>query len=923
MNSGNPSQDEILESALLLTGEARAAYLKNAVRGDEQLRQRIQELIEAHQAAEKSEFLDKPPAASVKTLVISLDEAPLMEKAGDTIGHYKLLEELGKGGMGRVWMAEQTEPVRRRVALKVIKLGMDTKEVVARFEAERQALALMDHPNIAKVFDSGATETGRPFFVMELVRGIKITDYCDQNKLSTEERLKLFIQVCHAVQHAHQKGIIHRDISPTNILVTSHDGVPVPKVIDFGIAKAVSNQRLTDKTLFTAFQQFLGKPAYMSPEQAEMSGLDIDTRSDIYSLGVLLYELLTGRTPFDAKTLLQAGLDGMRRIIREQEPQRPSMRLSTLANADLTTVADQRHAEPPKLVHLIRGDLDWVVMKSLEKDRTRRYETANGLAMDIERHLRNEPVQACPPSNLYRFRKFVRRHKPAFAATTAFVVLLVVSLVVISLQFVRARTAMEQAQVERDRAESVVRFVKEDLFRASDPLQGGDRNTRISDVLDTSVQKVRDGRFDKQPLIKADLENTLAQIYESRGEFDKAEPLFREALSLVRQAGKPASQLSTLYLNNLGSFLISAGKFREAEPVLREALAAYMAQAHASPENLAMASGNLANALQRLGKLDEAEALSREALHWSTLDKADAELHVPLCMLNLASILTDRNKTDEAEKLCQEALAIYRKRPDAKPLDMAWCLNNLAFLLKERKALAESERLFRESLQIHIARRGTNHIEVVNSLQNLGSAQLEQQHFTDAEATYRQALSIARKAVPENHPALAAAIGNLAYTLRMESNYDEAITFAREALDWHRRNDGETNRATLSSTLMLADMLIEACRYAEAEPLARQCVELRKAQSQTKAQPTIADGILGAALAGMGRFREAEQPLTNGYAVIKNNFGPGSDHRKHDTLRRIVKMYESWNAAEPDRAREDRLNHWRAELNRFDGEHGP
>jgi serine/threonine protein kinase/WD40 repeat protein len=368
----------------------------------------------------------------------------IIEKSGDRIGRYKLLQQIGEGGCGIVYMAEQDEPIRRRVALKIIKLGMDTKTVIARFEAERQALALMDHPNIAKVFDAGATDTGRPHFVMELVRGIKITDYCDAQKLSIRQRLNLFIQVCQAIQHAHQKGVIHRDIKPSNVLVTEQDGVAVPKIIDFGIAKATTDQRLTDKTLFTAFEQFIGTPAYMSPEQAGLGGLDIDTRSDIYSLGVLLYELLTGHQPFDSAELHRAALNEILRTLRDKEPPRPSARLTTLTEQELTLTAERHQAAPAKLSSLLRGDLDWIVMKALDKDRRHRYETANGFAADILRHLNNEPIVARPPSVAYRLQKSFRRNKLVFAAMAAVAVALLVGISASVWQAVRATRAEHQ-----------------------------------------------------------------------------------------------------------------------------------------------------------------------------------------------------------------------------------------------------------------------------------------------------------------------------------------------------------------------------------------------------------------------------------------------------------------------------------------------
>ena len=459
MNDQEMSNEETLFEAArnLASATARRAFLDQACADAPELRARIEALLESGNEVENF-FKD-----AVRFDLTPLDnpaepeadhnpESSLTEGLGTRIGRYKLLQKIGEGGGGMVYMAEQQEPVRRRVALKIIKLGMDTKSVIARFEAERQALAMMDHQNIARVFDAGATETGRPYFVMELVRGVKITEYCDQNNLDTHQRLELFIQTCQAIQHAHQKGIIHRDIKPSNVLVTLHDGVPVPKVIDFGIAKAIE-ARLTDKTLFTAYEQIIGTPAYMSPEQAELSGLDVDTRSDIYSLGVLLYELLTSRTPFDAKKLLQHGLDEMRRTLREQEPHRPSTMVTTLQGTELTATAEHRHAEPPKLISLLRGDLDWIVMKALEKDRRRRYETVNGLAMDLQRYLNSEPVVARPPSRLYRFQKLVRRNKVVFAAVGAVAAALIIGLGASTWLLFLERAARQRAVAAEEQAE--------------------------------------------------------------------------------------------------------------------------------------------------------------------------------------------------------------------------------------------------------------------------------------------------------------------------------------------------------------------------------------------------------------------------------------------------------------------------------------
>ncbi len=494
MNTATQREEELFDEARRLGDPvARGEFLDHACAGNGALRVRIDGLVEAALEAERffaesGAALTLPHVTLISTqggttsLGVGPATVPGEEPIGTRIGRYKLLQKIGEGGWGVVYLAGQEEPVQRRVALKIIKLGMETKSVIARFEAERQALAMMDHPNIARVYDAGATDRGPPYFVMELVRGVKITTYCDQHRLGTRERLDLFIQVCHAIQHAHQKGIIHGDIKPSNIMVTLHDGIAVPKVIDFGISKA-TEARLTDRLLFTSYAQLIGTPAYMSPEQADMNGLDTDTRSDIYSLGVLLYELLTGTTPFDAKQLLESGLDEMRRTLREKEPARPSARLTTLHGAELAKTARERQAEPHRLAALLHGDLDWIVMKALEKDRGRRYETANGFAMDIQRHLNNEPVMARPPRRLYRFQKLVRRNRGVFAAGGAVAAALVIGLGTSTWLFLKEReahqraVAAEQQQVRlrheaegREKISQAALLVSQERFEEADKL---------------------------------------------------------------------------------------------------------------------------------------------------------------------------------------------------------------------------------------------------------------------------------------------------------------------------------------------------------------------------------------------------------------------------------------------------------------------
>ena len=575
-----------------------------------------------------------------------------------TIGPYRLLERLGEGGMGEVWLAEQTRPVRRQVALKVIKAGMDTAQVVARFEAERQALALMDHPAIAKVFDAGATDLGRPYFVMELVRGESLTAYCDRHRLTIRERLELFAHVCDGVQHAHQKGIIHRDLKPSNILVTPLDDHPVPKIIDFGVAKATS-QPLTEHTLYTSLGGFVGTPEYMSPEQAEMGGVDIDTRTDVYALGVILYELLTGVLPFDRHTLKDKSIDEIRRTIREFEPLRPSTRITELAAAP-TDMARARGAEPSLLRSLLQGDLDWITMKALEKDRSRRYDTAIGLANDVRRHLRNEPVLAGPPSAAYRTKKFVRRHPFGVGVAATFVLLLVALAVTMTIQAQRIARERDRANREATVARQVSEFLV-GMFKDSDPFEGRGRELTAREVLDRGSQRMLT-QLRGQPEVRATLMDTMGRVYFGLGKYDTAGQLAEEALNYREGAfGRDSLEVAST-LTSIGAIKGQQGAFVEAERMILEALDIQRRRLGQENPPVAKTLLTLGEARYASGDWPGAERTLRESVGLYRKVVGSDDLELANALNDLALVLERQSKREEVEALYRESLAIRRER---------------------------------------------------------------------------------------------------------------------------------------------------------------------------------------------------------------------------------------------------------------------
>lgn len=812
MSDHLPNAVEIFSEALALPVAERAAFLERACGGNQTLRAQVEELLRAHDEA--GDFLKQAAAESPGLGNLG----KVGEKLGDRVGRYKLLQQIGEGGWGVVYMAEQEQPVRRMVALKVVKPGMDTKNVIARFEAERQALALMEHPNIAKVLDAGATETGRPYFVMELVRGIKITEYCDQHSLSTTDRLELFIQVCHAVQHAHQKGIIHRDLKPSNILVTAgEDGAPLPKVIDFGIAKATSGQRLTDKTVFTAFEMLIGTPAYMSPEQAAMTNVDVDTRTDIYSLGVLLYELLTGTTPFDTTELLKAGLDEVRRAITLQEPVRPSTRLSSMLDADLIAIAERRRIEAPKLIRAVRGDLDWIVIKALEKDRTRRYETANGLALDVKRSLANETISARPPSTFYKIQKTVLRNKLLFGAVGIVVTLLVGSLVVVSNSLRRERQVRLRAQTEEARSREVTRFLENMLQGVGPSIALGRDTTMLREMLDRTVDSM--GReLTNQPAVESQLRSFLGRLFQDIGDYRQAEQMHRAAVRLNRELFGSQSRETAMALNDLGDPLRSLN-LAESETVCREALEIRKRLFGAEHLEVAASLASLASVYMQQGRNPEAEAVCREALRLRQKFLGSNNLRTADSLRTLAIIVGVNGRWEEAEKMLREVLVTRQQLLGAEHPLVATSLTDVAWAIGGRKNTEEAVALEREALAMRLKLLPPEHPDNPKSLYLVADRMLQRGDVSEAHGILRAALSLQRKILGPDDQATLDTMRSLGTVLEAEGKLTEAEQVHQEAVNlWRKRPEYESPQA-LAQLENLTRVLLAQKKFGGAEQL--------------------------------------------------------------------------------------------------------